>query len=296
MMPIAMTLGAVFHPILGKLAIFTPYLIFIMLFLTYSKLKFKDIKFTPMHYWLVTIQFLGALTIYGLLSPFYPLVAQGVMICILAPTATAAPVITGMLKGNVANVTAYSLISNLMVALSAPIIFSFIGINQNLPFIQSFSTILQPMFMLLLLPLLLTFLLRRYFPELIEKASSYSGFSFYLWSVALMIVTAKTVGFIENQSNGHYTTEIIIGVLALAVCISQFLIGRKIGKQYEETVAGGQSLGQKNTILAIWMAQTYLNPIASIGPGMYVLWQNLINSFQLSLENKGKTKRGDKTH
>ena len=40
-------------------------------------------------------------------------------------------------------------------------------------------------------------------------------------------------------------------------------------------------MGQKNTILAIWMAQTYLNPLSSIVPAAYVLWQNLINSYQL---------------
>ena len=34
-------------------------------------------------------------------------------------------------------------------------------------------------------------------------------------------------------------------------------------------------------IILIWMAYTYLNPLASVGPGSYVLWQNLINSWQL---------------
>jgi len=45
-------------------------------------------------------------------------------------------------------------------------------------------------------------------------------------------------------------------------------------------------LGQKNTILAIWMAQMYLNPISSIAPGAYVLWQNIINSYQVWLHRK----------
>jgi BASS family bile acid:Na+ symporter len=47
------------------------------------------------------------------------------------------------------------------------------------------------------------------------------------------------------------------------------------------TIAGGQGMGQKNTILAIWLTQTYLNPIASLGPGMYVIWQNVVNSWQI---------------
>jgi len=49
-------------------------------------------------------------------------------------------------------------------------------------------------------------------------------------------------------------------------------------------------LGQKNTILAIWMAHTYLNPLSSVAPGSYVLWQNIINSCQLWKKRKNEIK------
>lgn len=286
MMPIAMTLGVVFYPFFGALGFLTPYLIFLMLFFTYSKLRFSEIRFSRLHIWLILIQILGCLLVYLLVAPFNPTVAQGIMICVLAPTATAAPVITGMLKGNVASVTANSLISNISVAFMAPLIFSFVGTNQTLPFFDSFVDILKPMFILLLCPLLLTLLLRRISAPLVNKIGSFSGFSFYLWTVALMIVTGRTVGFVMEQSGESYTVEILIAAGALVVCVSQFLLGRKIGSHYDDTVAGGQGLGQKNTILAIWMAQIYLNPIASIGPGSYVLWQNVINSYQVWRKRK----------
>lgn len=101
-----------------------------------------------------------------------------------------------------------------------------------------------------------------------------------------MIVTGRTVGFIMEQAGENYITEILVAVGALLVCVTQFLVGRKIGRHFDDTVAGGQGLGQKNTILAIWMAQTYLNPIASIGPGSYVLWQNIVNSYQVWRKRK----------
>jgi len=286
MMPFAMTLGAIFYQFFGLLSFLTPYLIFIMLFFTYSKLKLSQIRLSRLHLWLILIQIAGSLTVFLLLSGINITVAQGAMICMLAPTATSAPVITGMLKGNVESLTAYSLISNLCVALFAPVIFSFVGINQSLPFILSFADIIRPMFTLLLLPLLLAMFLRRVSPASTDKVSQYSGISFYLWSIALMIVTGRTVGFIMNQSDGSYLTEILVALAALVVCVNQFIVGRGIGKHYKDTVAGGQGLGQKNTILAIWMAQTYLNPIASIGPGAYVLWQNIINSYQVWRKRK----------
>jgi len=286
MMPFAMTLGAIFYQFFGLLSFLTPYIIFIMLFFTYSKLKLSQIRLSRLHLWLILIQIAGSLTVFLLLSGMNITVAQGAMICMLAPTATSAPVITGMLKGNVESLTAYSLISNLCVALFAPVIFSFVGINQSLPFILSFADIIRPMFTLLLLPLLLAMFLRRVSPAFTDKVSQYSGISFYLWSMALMIVTGRTVGFIMNQSDGSYLTEILVALAALVVCVNQFIVGRGIGKHYKDTVAGGQGLGQKNTILAIWMAQTYLNPIASIGPGAYVLWQNIINSYQVWRKRK----------
>ena len=51
-----------------------------------------------------------------------------------------------------------------------------------------------------------------------------------------------------------------------------------IGRYYGDPVSSGQGLGQKNTILAVWMAQTYLHPLTAIAPSGYILWQNMINS------------------
>ena len=286
MMPIAITVGSIFYKFFDGLSFLTPYLIFVMLFLTYCNLKMTDIRFSKLHAWLIFIQVLGSLAVYFLLSPINVILAQGAMICILAPTGTAAPVITGMLKGNVASVTAYNLLSNMSIALLAPVIFSFVGSYQTMPFIDSFIAIAQRVMILLLTPFALAMLLRKLSPKFTTTMAKISGVSFYIWTLALCVVTGRTVGFILKQSDSNYTIEIIVATAAFVACAVQFLTGRKIGSKYGNTIAGGQGLGQKNTILAIWMAQTYLNPIASIGPGAYVLWQNIVNSYQVWLKRK----------
>ena len=286
MMPISMLLGAIFYKPAGVLSFLTPYLIFIMLFLTYCNLKLKEIRVSWLHLWLILIQLGGSIGIFLLLNPINTVLAQAAMICVLAPTGTAAPVVTGMLKGNVAGVTAYSLLINICVAVAAPVIFSFVGNNQTLPFFDSFLAIGQRVFVLLIFPFALALFLRKVTPTVTDKIGSYSGLAFYVWSFSLIIVTGRTVEFIMKQNSSSFMLEIAVALAALVVCIGQFLIGRGIGKQYDDTIAGGQGLGQKNTILAIWMAQMYLNPIASIGPGAYVLWQNLVNSYQVWLKRK----------
>ena len=82
-----------------------------------------------------------------------------------------------------------------------------------------------------------------------------------------------------------------MSIAALLLCVWQFGVGRLIGKKYGDIVSGGQSVGQKNTILAIWMAQTFLNPLASIVPAMYIIWQNLFNSYQLWQKSRKKLQK-----
>ena len=285
MMPFAMTLGILLHSYVGILSFIIPYLIFIMLLFTYIKLSWSEIRFTKMHLWLITIQVMGSVGVYLLINPFNSLLAQGAMICILAPTATAAPVIAGMLNGNVASLTGYSLISNLTVAVLAPLFFSYIGYNE-LAFMASVLEISKRVFFLLVGPFVLGILLNKYMPKTAGIIKKSAGLSFYIWSIALIIVTGKTVQFIIEQGKNNIFIEVLIAVFALLICLLQFIYGRKIGRRFNDTVAGGQGLGQKNTVLAIWMAQMYLNPISSIGPGSYVLWQNTINSYQVWRKRK----------
>jgi BASS family bile acid:Na+ symporter len=281
MMPIAMITGIVLHRYMGGLSFLTPYLIVVMLLITYCNISFKHIRFTRFHLWLILIQVAGSIAVYLLLLSVHPIIAQGAMICVLAPTATSAPVITGMLGGNVASLTAYSLLSNMTIVIVAPVIFAFTGEVNAASFTYSLWVVFQKVFILLFLPFFCALLLQKFLPRVHYEIQKAKSFSLYIWSVALVIITGKIIQFILNQESSNYIVEAGIALAALVVCVSQFLTGRKLGRIYDDTVAGGQGLGQKNTILAIWMAQTYLNPISSIGPGAYVLWQNIVNSFQV---------------
>ncbi len=286
MMPIAMLTGILLHKYMGELSFLTPYLIALMLLITYCNISFKEIHFSRLHFWLIAIQILGSIGVYVLLRPLNPIVAQGAMICVLAPTATSAPVITGMLGGNVPSLMAYSLLCNIVIVIVAPILFSYTGEIESSSFLQSFWIVFQKVSILLFLPLFGAFLLKKLLPRVHHEIQKAKGLSFYLWSIALVIITGKTVQFIIDQESPNFIIELSVALSALAICIAQFLVGRRLGTYYNDTIAGGQGLGQKNTILAIWMAQTYLNPISSLGPGAYVLWQNVVNSYQVWRKRK----------
>lgn len=290
MLPLAMLGGAFFYEFFQRLSFLTPYLIFSMLFITYCKLSFRELRFSALHLWLLLIQVVGSVLIYGILVWFDPLLAQGLMICVLAPTATAAAVITGMLGGSVACLAAYTLISSLTVALVSPVIFSLLGSHSEMPFWDSFFYICRQVMPLLVLPFACALVLEKLLPALHRQLKRLQVLSFYLWGLGLTVVMGKTVYFIMQQDSSDYAEEWVIAGFALLVCLLQFWGGRYIGKKYGDTVAGGQGLGQKNTILAIWMAQVYLSPLASIAPAAYVVWQNSINSYQLWKKRKNEIK------
>ena len=64
---------------------------------------------------------------------------------------------------------------------------------------------------------------------------------------------------------------------------------RAIGRRYGDPAAGGQSLGQKNTVLAVWMAQSFLDPISSVAPTAYIVFQNFVNSYQIWRKDRERT-------
>ncbi|MDR0395439.1 MAG: transporter [Tannerella sp.] len=291
-LPVAMITGALTHEWVSRLSFSTPYLLFAMLLLTFCKISFKDLRFHPAHVWLLLIQLAGSIGLYYLILPFDPVIAQGAMLCLLIPTATAAAVITGMLGGNVGFLTAYVLFCNIAVAIAAPVYFSLIGMYEELTFLQSAWYICRKVFPILISPLFVAIALRYWMPKVHKALLGIPKLAFYLWVTALTVVTGSTVNFMINQDNPDYKTETGLLIISLILCCLQFIVGRRIGKYYGDPTSSGQALGQKNTILGIWMAQTYLHPLTAIAPAGYILWQNIINSRQLWKNRKEKPKNG----
>lgn len=282
-MPMALIGGAIFYKWMGYLTFLSPYLIFAMLFITYCRLSPRQIRPGKFDWKLLILQSLLCGVAYALLFWWNHTLAEGVFICIYVPTATAAPVITSMLGGNIKKVVTYSLVSNLFVAVTGPVILAAIGDHQEYTFVHSLMLILSQVGPLLTLPLISAFLLQWLSPKAHETVASHQQLSFYIWAVSLFIIVGGCVSFAINAWTPE-STWLMIGLTigAGVACIVQFYIGRKFGSKYGDPISGGQSLMQKNTVLAVWLAMAYMNPIASIGPAAYILWQNIINSWQVA--------------
>ncbi len=307
-LPVAMVTGALGYFFLANvsfvtpakpcinslIAFLTPALIFAQLLLTFCKVEVRDLKPKTWHGWLLLFQMVSCLMVAVLLVCFpmgetYREVFEGAMVCLICPTATAAAVITGKLGGSAASLTTYTLLSNLLAAVAVPLVFPLVEPHEGLTFFAAFLKILGKVFPLLLCPFFTAWLLRAFVPKVHQWLLGFHDAAFYLWAVALAIVSGQTVRSLVNSDASAFV-EVLIAFAGLVACCLQFFLGKRIGGHYGERISGGQALGQKNTVLAIWMAYTYLNPLSSVGPGSYVLWQNIINSWQLWKKRKNELK------
>ncbi|WP_302235778.1 bile acid:sodium symporter family protein [uncultured Alistipes sp.] len=289
-MPSAMVVGALFCRQVTALEawsgqMITPTLIFLMLFVTFCRVKPRQMKPSMLHLWLLLIQAVACVGVYAALRPFDPVVAQGAMICVLAPVAMAAVVIAGMLGADVATMATYSLLCNMAVAVYAPVVISFTGTG-----VCSFTEILARIAPLLIMPFAAAQFCRFVFPKGAQWIGDHGQISFYMWLLSLVVIIGRTTAFIIDLHDASLRTELWLAVAALVLCLAQFKVGRMLGRHYGDAVAGGQSLGQKNTVLAVWMAQSFLDPIASIAPTAYIVWQNFVNSYQIYRKDRENLK------
>lgn len=329
MLPIAMVTGASIYliyrwipqmhpagPFLSDLvALLQPLLIFAMLFLTFCRIEPKDLKPHRWHWWLILIQG-GMFTLLGLAAYLVlrlmpegnrgvVVLIESAMLCLICPTATAAAVVTRKLGGDVAGITTYTVLINIVTAFLVPLIVPMIRPVEGITFWMAFSMIVAKIFPMLILPCLCAWLVRYLAPKLHSRLLLYPDLAFYLWAVALTLAITVTTKAIVTSSLS-IGLLLAISLISLVCCILQFVLGRTIGATYrprpraggrkgEEAdlvmiqqrgkavrkVTAGQALGQKNTVFAIWMGYTFMTPETAIVGGLYSIWHNLYNSWQL---------------
>lgn len=311
MLPIAMVTGASIYliynalpeqvhvagPFLsGLVKALQPLLIFSMLFLTFCRIEPRDLRPHRWHWWLLLIQggiFAGiGLLLTGLAAwlpeadvssgrtAWWLLMGESAMLCLICPTATAAAVVTRKLGGDVAGITTYTVLINMVTALLVPLIVPLIHPMSGFGFWEAFSLIIAKIFPLLILPCLAAWLVRYLAPRLHRRLLRYPDLAFYLWAVALTLaITVTTKSVVHTQL--PVGMILMMAVVSLVCCVFQFALGRHLGDLRGCTVTAGQSLGQKNTVFAIWMGYTFMTPETAIVGGLYSIWHNLYNAWQL---------------
>lgn len=282
------TKGEMMHAV----EVIQPILLFLMLFIAFCKVKPSALKPKMWHLWLLLAQG-GVFTLCCLLLWAYPdtearLLTEGFMLAVICPTATACAVVTQKLGGDSATTTSYTIMVNLMVAVTAPLLLPLAHPHEGLTFLPAFLTIIKKVFPLLMAPLLLAWGARYFTPRLHQKIINTKDLAFYMWAVALSLAISVTVRALVHSEESMWHV-LAIAVATLVACIMQFAFGKWVGRHYGYRMEAGQAMGQKNTIFIIWLGYTFLSPISATAGGFYSVWHNVVNSYQLYKKRKSQS-------
>lgn len=309
-LPVAMTTGIVayllFHfvPVLQPIGRwYAPYndnvlpdFMFLILFVTFCKVDYKRLIPVKWHLWIGIQQVAFVLALVGLILGFgitgkALIMFEAVLVCIIGPAAAAAAVVTAKLGGNLEEMTTYTFVSNFISALLIPLCFPLLpqanAAVADIEFWPLFMQILWKVSMVLILPMLLAYIVKHRMHRFHRWLVGIKDLSYYMWGCSLVVVTGTTAMNIREaweQTSVFFLVS--IAFMALILCVVQFATGRFIGHYFDKTIEAGQGLGQKNTAFAIWVATAFLNPLSSVGPGCYILWQNIINSVEIWIYRK----------
>lgn len=216
-------------------------------------------------------------------------VLGGMLIC-LCPPANSAPVMTKILGGNPILALKIFLVGSIFACFSIPLIFGYFcpqapGL-EDLSFWKFSKTIFNSIQPIITIPLAIALGLRSFYPEVADKITKLQKYTMFIWIFNVFVLLSKSshdvrvMGIEKLWESGDFQMTALI---SLGLCLGLFFLGWFCERK-SHPVEGSQSMGQKNTMLVIWIAQLYAGPVAALAPTFYVVWQNLV----LSWMSRGK--------
>lgn len=280
-------LGRVAGPLLID---WMPVGMFALLYCTFCKIRTEEMKPRLWHFVIQGVRTSLAALMMGLTvlfgdMPEVKLVLEGMFICFICPTAAAVVVVAEKLGGSIGSLTTFTLIANVVTMVIIPTFFPIVEREADITFQMAFMMLLRSVFVVLVAPLILALLSRRFVPRFVQRLNQYRNIGFYIWCINLAIISGATLQNIVASTVSGWVLWLLL-ITPLFVCLVQFALGKAIGRHWGDSISAGQALGQKNTVVGLWLTLTFLNPLAAVAPGAYVLWQNLVNGWQIWYKEK----------
>lgn len=271
-----------------------PVFVSAMLFLQFARISPHDLRLRKWHFFLAGFQLLMFLGL-AVLAMIIPdgngrILTECAMLCFICPTAAASGVITRKLGGSLADTVSYVVIINIVAAVVIPSIIPFVHPTEGVSFFQYFGGICMKVFPMLVLPLLLAWTVRYTMKRLQRQLIRWTDWAFYLWGIALTFSIYLATNALLTSGISVWIA-VLIGLVSLGCTIIQFVLGRTFGRAAcksdepaavrSDSITAGQALGQKNSGFLIWLGYSYMTPVTSVAGGLYSIWQNLVNSWEL---------------
>ncbi|MBV6429493.1 MAG: hypothetical protein KIPDCIKN_04052 [Haliscomenobacter sp.] len=274
---LALILGALFPQAHEGTFLIRPFLM-IMLFYNFLNVPLHARMVTRLHLWVALAKVGMPVLFYFLILPFSPQAAITAFVTGMAPTAAVAPVIAGLFRRKVEFVTVSVLLTSPLIALTLPLILPLL-----LPVEEKINVfaVLGPVTVTVFIPLLIAWLIRNGASFLIPWIDRTRKVPFILFLFNIFTAGADASNYLQYRSQESFQTLFEVAAVTVICGTLYFLVGQYFIGRKEYGIESGLALGRKNTMFGLWVALTYVNPIAALGPVFYIVYSNLYNTVQL---------------
>lgn len=218
------------------------------------------------------------LAVFALGQLYGPDLALTLLLMGLAPTAVITPVLAEMMNRRADYMVGSILVTHAVFALAVPLLLPrLLGVELG---ITDLLRLLVNIGGTILLPLAAAQGLRRFAPALGRRLRRLSPYAFVLFLINVAVAAGSLSRYLRYESSAGWAFVLwTIGTITLLVIVN-FAVGGWLARPGQR-VEGSLTLGRKNTMLSIWIALEYVNPLVVLGPMLYILVQNVLVAGQI---------------
>lgn len=248
-----------------------------MLFFSFMGIQIRTDLFKTTHLKILVLNIILPLVWYWILLPLDSTYAAIGFVVGIIPTAVAAQILADVMRKNVGLVSFSVLITTPIIAFVIPLLMHYVlGLSSD----ASVLELILPVLSLILIPLFSAQFIKITLPKIAIQISKLSFLTFPLFLMNVFIACGNSSNFI--QSNEDFGWQGLFEIFAIVSLLGflQFQIGQFLGRP-KHSIEFGLAMGRKNTMVGIWLGLTYFEPIVSLGPVCYIIFQNIYNSVQI---------------
>ena len=115
-------------------------------------------------------------------------------------------------------------------------------------------------------------------------------YAFVLFLINVAVAAGSLSRYLRYESTTPWSFIGLTGATITGLMLANFFVGSRI-VPVGQGIEGSLALGRKNTMLSIWIALEYLNPLLVLGPMIYILVQNVFVAGQVWWVEREDAKR-----
>ncbi|PPK88681.1 BASS family bile acid:Na+ symporter [Neolewinella xylanilytica] len=259
-----------------------------LLFFSFLNIRIDSSIFSRKQIWIALLLPPVGLAAYFSGRLYDPDMGLTLMLMGLAPTAVITPVLAELMRRSAGYMVGAIMVTHGVFALTVPVVLPWLlGVELS---VAALGRLILTIGSTIVVPLVLGQLVRRYggtARSFLRRVAPY-GFGLFLSNIT---VASGSLSHYLRSADDTPTLFLVVAAGAVAVLMSfNFAVGGRISPP-GYTVEGSLAFGRKNTMLSIWIALEYINPLVVLGPMLYILFQNIFVAGQIVYVERADRRR-----